>query len=171
MTEAYIDYLVRSYHMNMWGHTIVKDAVSFASLSYTQEDRLELLNSEGWVDEVAACCQDPVSQLLFSLSPAGSVVSRMMYSQASQNRLEKMSGTDSSSQDPRNLGTNTWILRPAEGSARSTTIPAGSATGRWTRSSKNGRLTTMVQTGTGTPTTAASTRQEQVSNVQRQFEP
>jgi len=52
ISEVYMDYIARANHMNLWGHTPLKDVVTSVTLDYTMEDRLELWNSEGWVDEM-----------------------------------------------------------------------------------------------------------------------
>jgi hypothetical protein len=52
MTLLYMDFIARSNHMNMWGYALVEDAVVVAELDYTVEDRLELMNQEGWIDEL-----------------------------------------------------------------------------------------------------------------------
>ncbi len=51
ISEAYMDYLAKDYHMNLWGHTPLKNVVSAVNLDYSVEDRLELWNQEGYLDE------------------------------------------------------------------------------------------------------------------------
>ncbi|MHA2265201.1 MAG: hypothetical protein ACXAEN_22630, partial [Candidatus Thorarchaeota archaeon] len=54
VSEAFMEYIARVNHMNMWGHTKVDDAVESTTLEYTVEDRVELMNQEGWIDELVA---------------------------------------------------------------------------------------------------------------------
>ncbi|MGY5852772.1 MAG: hypothetical protein RTU92_04320, partial [Candidatus Thorarchaeota archaeon] len=51
LSTVYMDYISKVYHMNSWIHTPLKDAVSAVSLNYEVEDRVELWNQEGWLDE------------------------------------------------------------------------------------------------------------------------
>jgi hypothetical protein len=128
ITEAYVDYLVRANHMNMWGHTIVKKAVSYAALNYTMEDRLELLNSEGWVEECAnggfqkaldgslldTAIPGTSGQLTVgdtiacTLNPVGFAVGKMMAAQQSNNELIRLADQSTESGAARNLGTDTY---------------------------------------------------------------
>ncbi|MGY5854070.1 MAG: hypothetical protein RTU92_10920, partial [Candidatus Thorarchaeota archaeon] len=52
ISESYMDYISKVYHMNMWGHAPLVDVVKTVSLDYSVEDRLELWNKEGSLDEV-----------------------------------------------------------------------------------------------------------------------
>jgi len=51
ISESYMDYISKVYHMNMWGHTRLDDVVESVSMDYSVEDRLELWNQEGSLDE------------------------------------------------------------------------------------------------------------------------
>ncbi|MHA2200870.1 MAG: hypothetical protein ACXABN_13380 [Candidatus Thorarchaeota archaeon] len=52
IAQAYMEYITQANHMNMWGHVKVKNALDYVELSYTREDRLELWNEEGWLEEL-----------------------------------------------------------------------------------------------------------------------
>jgi len=51
LSEVYMDYIARSYRMNLWGHTPSIELIQSIDLEYALEDRIELWNQEGWADE------------------------------------------------------------------------------------------------------------------------
>ncbi|MDF1538021.1 MAG: hypothetical protein P1Q69_03870 [Candidatus Thorarchaeota archaeon] len=51
-SEAYMDFIARDNHLNLLGHMPDIDLISNMTLEYVMEDRLELYNSEGWLQEM-----------------------------------------------------------------------------------------------------------------------
>ncbi len=53
LNNAYMEYISRASHMNVWGHSQASEVVSSVTLDYTVEDGVQLFNSEGWAEELA----------------------------------------------------------------------------------------------------------------------